>query len=85
MNPRVKEVTACPDHTLVITFTNGECRRFDVRPYLEFTVFQPLKDIGYFLRARVEHGTVIWPGEIDFCPDTLYLESVPVKESADAA
>jgi hypothetical protein len=37
-------------------------------------VFQELNDVNYFLMAKVEHGTVVWPHEQDICPDTLYLE-----------
>jgi len=39
-----------------------------------------LQNFGYFQQARVEMGTVSWPHEQDFCPDTLYLESVPVND-----
>lgn len=75
MNPRVSQAECQPDHSLVLTFTNGEKRRFDIRPYLDFPVFQPLREVAYFLRGRADHGTVVWPDQVDFCPDTLYLES----------
>ncbi|HQB84368.1 MAG TPA: DUF2442 domain-containing protein, partial [Candidatus Rifleibacterium sp.] len=38
-------------------------------------IFRELKDPNYFSRASVQFGTVVWPHEQDFCPDTLYLES----------
>ena len=85
MNPRVNKVEAFTDHTLILTFDNGERRRFDVRPYLSYTVYKPLNEVGFFMQARVGHGTVIWQEDIDFCPDTLFLESVPLVDSADAA
>ncbi len=44
-------------------------------PHLDFGVFKELKDIGYFLQAKIENGTVTWPHEQDVCPDTLYEES----------
>ncbi|MFA7399655.1 MAG: hypothetical protein WCZ98_04145 [Sideroxydans sp.] len=31
-----------------------------------------------FHRATVAYGTVIWPGEIDIAPETLYDDSVPL-------
>ncbi len=75
MNPRVITAECQPDQTIVLTFDNGEKRRFDARPYLDYPVFQPLQEITYFLRGKADHGTVAWPNEEDFCPDTLYLES----------
>jgi len=75
MNPRVQKLIAQDDYTLILTFTNGEIRCFDMSPYLQYTVFQPLRNIAFFKLARPAHGTVEWPGEIDFAPDTLYLDS----------
>jgi hypothetical protein len=39
MNPRVVEIKPNPDYSLTLKFTNGEVRRFDVRPYLEKGIF----------------------------------------------
>ncbi|MEI8346188.1 MAG: DUF2442 domain-containing protein [Pseudomonadota bacterium] len=78
MNPRVSKATPNKDFTMTLTFTNGETRIFDVRPYLGRGDFQELKDSHYFQRLSVFEGTVTWPNEQDFCPDTLYLESIPV-------
>jgi len=80
MNPRVKTVQCLDDFSLVLEFLNGERRRFDCRPFLQIGVFRELQNFGYFQQARVEMGTVSWPHEQDFCPDTLYLESVPVHD-----
>jgi len=72
MNPRVKAVIARDDHTLEVTFLNGEVGLYDCAPLLDFGVFKELTDIAYFKQARVEGGTVVWPHEQDICPDTLY-------------
>jgi hypothetical protein len=37
-------------------------------------VFEVLKDPDVFSQARVEHGVVTWPGEIDLAPDAMYRE-----------
>ena len=76
MNPRVKIVAARDDHSLEITFANGEVGVFDCKPFLDFGVFRELRDLSYFRRARVEQGTVAWPHEQDICPDTLYEDSM---------
>ena len=37
-----------------------------------------------FNSARVEFGTVIWPGDVDISPETLYLRSVPIENVIEA-
>ena len=75
MTPRVMAVSPNPDYSLTLTFTNGEKRRFDVRPYLERGFFRELQSPGYFNAVRPFLGSVQWPNGQDFCPDTLYLQS----------
>ena len=77
MNPRVKTVRANDDYTLTLGFTNGEVRRFNMRPYLNHGIFSELRDLSYFKSARVVMGTVAWPHEQDVCPDTLYEGDPP--------
>ena len=66
------------DHVLLVQFENGERRSFDMTPYLDKGVFSELRDMRLFKLARVEYGTVVWPGEIDIAPETLYDRSRPV-------
>jgi hypothetical protein len=80
MNPRVVRVKALQGHCLDLEFSNGEQRVFDCNPYLALGVFQPLNDESRFSLARVEGGTVVWPGDLDICPDTLYVESRPASK-----
>ena len=82
MNPRVKAVVPKDDYTLEISFTNGEVGIFDCSQLLTFGVFKELEDIRYFRRARVLHGTVVWPNEQDICPDTLYEDSMRVTPAS---
>lgn len=78
--PRVQSVTPHSDYTITLLFTNGEVKRFDVKPYLGKGFFRELQSIGYFQKARLSLETVQWPNGQDFCPDTLYLESQPLTE-----
>ncbi|PKO92921.1 MAG: DUF2442 domain-containing protein [Betaproteobacteria bacterium HGW-Betaproteobacteria-10] len=73
MTPDVIKVLATPDYFIVAEFETGEIRRFDMRPYLDIPAYAALKEPGVFMRAHVEHGTVVWSDEIDLSPDTLYL------------
>lgn len=75
---RVSSVTVEPEFTLSLQFSNGERRRFDMGPYLHLPVFRPLENRGFFSLAQVGYGTVVWPGEIDIAPETLYERSTPL-------
>ncbi len=79
MNPRIAEVTPNPDYSLTLKFTNGEVRRFDVRPYLEKGIFQELKDMQVFKSVKPSMGSIQWLNGQDLCPDTLYLDSQPIS------
>ena len=81
MNPRVSSVVVEPEYTLRLAFVNGEQRRLRMSAYLDVHVFKQLRDPAFFALARAAQGTVTWPGGIDFDPDTLYVDSVPVGAS----
>jgi hypothetical protein len=74
----VTAVETTSDFALVLTFENGERRRFDMTPLLGRKPFDALRPLQRFAQARVEHGTVVWPGEIDVAPETLYERSAPM-------
>jgi hypothetical protein len=80
MNPRVIAVKANPDYTLTLTFSNAEVKQFDVKPYLERGIFQELKDLRAFNSVQPMLGSIQWSGGQDLCPDTLYEESVPLRD-----
>ncbi|MFA6014294.1 MAG: DUF2442 domain-containing protein [Gallionellaceae bacterium] len=75
MNPYISAVKPLENYELLLTFTNGEKRVFDTKPYLDKGVFKRLRERNTFFGARVVAGSVEWPGEIDLSYDTLYLES----------
>lgn len=78
LGPRVKEVTPTEDYKLLLTFSNGEHRIFDAKPLLGMSVFKPLVNKQFFQSVKAAYGTVTWPQDIDYCPDTLYSESLPM-------
>ena len=75
LGPRVEHVQPCADYKLILTFTNGERRLFDAGRLLDIPVFSPLKSKSFFDSVYVAYGTVQWPQDIDYCPDTLYMNS----------
>jgi hypothetical protein len=75
----VTHVQASHDFQLELTFSTGETRIFDARPYLERGVFQRLRDPALFRQAFVAYGTVCWLGNLDIAPETLYDRSRVVE------
>ncbi len=74
--PRVSEVSVCPDYQLLLTFKNGEKKTYDAKPLFSLPMYKNLLKV--FPEAHVEFGTVVWPGDLDISPDTLYLKSQPL-------
>lgn len=70
-------VEASPDYKLYLEFENGEKRVFDMSPYMDKRPFASLKGSILFTMASVDYGTVVWPGDIDISPETLYDRSRP--------
>ena len=68
----VINVEAHEDNTLTLLFENNETRIFDMTPYLNEKPFIKLKSKALFTKAKVDYGTVVWPGNIDIAPETLW-------------
>ena len=79
MNPRAKNISYKSPYNFIVTFTNGEVKKFDVKPYLNYPVYEELKNESFCSKATVQNGTVVWNDEIDIDPDRLYLESKNVS------
>jgi len=77
---KVTDAIANDDFTLDVTFDDGSVRRFDMKPYLDFPVFQKLKDIAYFRDLNIDFDTVQWPDGQDISPETIYMEGVRIGD-----
>ncbi|MDD5298543.1 MAG: DUF2442 domain-containing protein [Rhodocyclaceae bacterium] len=73
----VVKVEAKTDYKLHLEFENGEKRIFDMSPYMDKKPFAQLKGSPLFAKAAIDYGTVVWPGNIDIAPETLYDRSRP--------
>ena len=75
----VTSVRALPEFQLDLEFENGEQRRFDMRPLLLMKPWSRIATLDLFECVHVDYGTVVWPGEIDIAPETLYDDSTPIR------
>ncbi len=44
-------------------------------PFNALTSFVKLLNSPIFFKASVQYGTVVWPGNIDIAPETLWAQS----------
>jgi hypothetical protein len=70
-----------------LELTNGTRVERDVGSLLRGPVFQHVRsDPEAFRQVRAEGGTVVWPGGLDLCPDTVIWGGMPPVDTAtDAA
>lgn len=80
IRPKVIKVEPQENHTLLLTFENGEERVFDISPYLK-NFFSELEDLEYFKKVNVENGSIAWPNGQDLAYDMLYYKSKPLAVS----
>ena len=85
LGPRVLTVVPMDDFKLFLTFNNGEKRVFDAKPLFSLNAFRSLQSKSIFETVKVAYGSVLWPNNIDYCPDTLYAESVIADDISMAA
>ena len=65
MNPRIITVEAKDNYILTLEIDNGEKGTFSMQPYLQYPVFQPLKDVIFFKTAHATMGFVSRNDDID--------------------
>ncbi len=78
--PRVTSIEKISEYALLLKFDNGELRSFDCSYLLALPPYKG-KLLPVFTQARVEYGTLVWPGDLDLSPETVYLRSTPVTNA----
>ncbi len=76
MNPRVEKVTPAGDYTLLLEFTNGETRVFDMKPYLNTGIFKELKDMREFNSVKVPFWAQYNGGRVRICAPIRSMKKV---------
>lgn len=79
MYPSVKEVVLGDDYLLSVVFDNGECGILDMKPVLDFGIFQRIKDRDLFRRVRVAFDTIEWDAGVDLDPEFVYTKCKRIR------
>jgi hypothetical protein len=71
MGPRLIDARHVRDHVLRVAFDDGVSGEIDIAGELEGDMFEPLQDVEYFKRVRVDPSvhTVVGPNGADFAPE----------------
>lgn len=77
---KVKDVKPLEKYNLLVTFTNGEIKNYDVKPLFDkWEVFKDLVSInGLFQQVKVDDGGygISWNDDIDLSCNELYYNGV---------
>lgn len=90
MLPRITHVRYMGDYRLELRFSDGRHGEIDFRGRVvgRGGVFAPLEDVSFFQQVRVdpEAGTIVWPNDVDLCPDVLYslISGKPIPDGERA-
>lgn len=76
---RPTDVKTLKNYRLLLHFSNGEKRLFDLSPYLAMPFYMKLRNIEAFQKAYIGEYTVEWPNGCDIAPHELYEDSVPLE------
>jgi len=77
LQPNVIAVTPMPDYMLLVEYSTGEKKIFDVKPYISGDWYGELQDQEVFSTVHPCGSTVEWEDGQDIAPHELYNLSVP--------
>lgn len=55
-----------------LQFNDGVTKTVDLYSSLKGEIFEPLKDVNYFMRFTIRFNTIEWENGADFAPEYLY-------------
>lgn len=87
---KITSIAALPDYILLVGFSTGEFKQFDVKPLIEkYPPFRSLIHVnGLWEQAKIDVGGygIVWNDDLDLSADGLYEQGVPCRapENIDA-
>lgn len=68
---KVTNVEYLGDYVLLCSFNNGQQRKVDLAPLLQYPAFEELKDKSQFVQFGLD-GTIFWANGADIAPEYLF-------------
>lgn len=81
----IHRLAVLPDYRLGLLYADGAAVSVDFKPIIAAGgVFVPLADPAFFAQVRLgpRGRFIVWPGELDFCADSLRLDGQPVDPAS---
>ena len=79
---KISSVTTQPDYILLIEFSTGEIKQFDIKPLIsKYPSFKPLTEVhGLYEQVKIDKGGcgIYWNDNIDLSASGLYEQSLPL-------
>jgi Protein of unknown function (DUF2442) len=78
--PKILSAQAIDDSTLIVEFSNGDRKQYNVSKLLEKPMFSPLKNPSFFKSFQVDAGGygIAWDDEIDLSEYELWQNGTDV-------
>lgn len=72
----ITQVQVMEGYRISLTFADGTAGIVDLSELAGHGVFALWNDYREFRKARIgDTGELVWPGDVDLCPDTLYMKA----------
>lgn len=80
--PRIQDARTADDHSLLVTFSNGQKKKYDVPPLLQTELFAPLKNPAFFKNVYVDEGgyAVSWNADKDINEYEIWKNGTTISE-----
>ena len=80
---KITSVAALPDYILLVGFSTGEFKQFDIKPLIsKYPPFKALTDVkGLYEQVKIDMGGygVVWNDDLDLSADGLYEQAQPCQ------
>ena len=77
----ITKVIPQKDFTLILLFSLGETAILDMNPCINGEgIWGQLRDWELFSKVQVQEdfGGLVWTDELDYCPDSAFMDSEPL-------
>ena len=84
---KITSVAALPDYLLLVGFSTGEYKQFDLKPLIaKYPPFKSLVQVqGLYEQVKIDMGgyVLIWNDDLDLAADEDYEKGVPCEPPAN--